>query len=235
MNLPFSERPAPYIAPSVLSCDFLKLGLELKSLENIGADIVHLDIMDGHFVPNISFGPPLVSAVRKGTGLPLIAHLMVTDPLFYANKMADNNVDGISFHLEAVEDPYYVLKRIKETTDFVGCAIKPSTHINYPEKLLENFDFILVMSVEPGFSGQKFMEVALPKIELLSNLKSKLGLKEKLIEVDGGVNGETAQLCMNAGADILVSASFIFEKKTDEERKKALLDLRGYKHPKEKI
>lgn len=204
-----TKRKPPWIAPSILSCDFLRLGQELTDIEQAGADFVHLDIMDDHFVPNISFGPAIVKHVAQKTNLPMIAHLMIDNPLKYAKIFSEMDVFGISFHIEAVEDPWGVLDSIKELGLQGGIAIKPSTEIQSPERLVEECDFILVMSVEPGYSGQGFMPVALPKIELLATLREKMNI-DCPIEVDGGVNYETAKLCRDAGADILVSASYIF-------------------------
>jgi ribulose-phosphate 3-epimerase len=199
----------PLVAPSVLSADFLNLGAELKSIEDAGADLVHLDIMDAHFVPNISFGSSVVKAVRRGTSLPLIAHLMIDYPLEYATRFAEIGVEAVSFHIEAVSEPFDVLKSIRELGLITGLAIKPSTKIDNYEQLIERCDFILIMSVEPGFSGQSFIPDALPKIEQLAKTREKLG-RFIPIEVDGGINDITSRLCIDAGADILVSANYIF-------------------------
>ncbi len=219
----FDDFQGPWIAPSILSADFLNIGEELKSLEQAGADAIHLDIMDGHFVPNISFGPAFVEAVRRGTELPLIAHMMIEDPLKYGTIFAEAGVEAISFHIESVDNPFGVVERIRSLDALAGIAIKPSTHIRNYEKLAENADFILIMSVEPGFSGQSFKEIALERIDRFTRIREELGLEFK-IEVDGGVKGDNSELVRDAGADILVSASYILG---SSDRKKAIETLRG--------
>ncbi|MFP4459193.1 MAG: ribulose-phosphate 3-epimerase [Candidatus Zixiibacteriota bacterium] len=218
-----TQTETPWIAPSILSCNFLEMGKELDAIEEAGADFVHLDIMDDHFVPNISFGPAIVKHVAQKTQIPMIAHLMIDNPLKYARIFYEMNVFGISFHIEAVDNYWEVIDGIKSLGMQAAIAIKPSTEIKEAEKLVEKCDFILIMSVEPGYSGQSFMEVALPKIENLRKISEKMN-KSLPIEVDGGINSNTARLCRDAGANILVSASYIFKSK---DYKKAIESLRG--------
>ena len=219
----FKDFQGPWITPSILSADFLNLKHEIQSLERSGADALHLDIMDGHFVPNISFGPAFVKAVVQGTKLPTIAHLMISNPLEYAKIFADIGVPAISFHIETTDEPIIMLENFKKLGITAGVAIKPSTPINDYHSLAENADFILVMSVEPGFSGQSFKKIALERIEKFQKIRKENNLAFK-IEVDGGVNSKNVQQCRDAGADILVSASYIL---SNPDRKDAIKILRG--------
>ena len=193
------------IAPSVLAADFSNLECELKDIETGGADLVHLDVMDGTFVPNISFGPPVIQSLRKVTLLPFDVHLMTYHPEYYFDSLGKIGVDMISFHQEAVIHVDRTIHDIKSRGIKAGIALNPGTSLSALELVLPLLDFVLIMSVNPGFSGQKFMASALDKI---SWLRAK-GF-EKDIAVDGGVTAETAPQVVKAGANVLVTASYFF-------------------------
>jgi ribulose-phosphate 3-epimerase len=202
------HRPT-IIAPSVLAADFARLGDELEKVEKGGAEWLHLDVMDGHFVPNISFGPFIVKAIRGLSKLKLDTHLMISDPAGYAESFAEAGCDLITFHYEAVDDPRATLGRIIETGVQVGISIKPATapEVLYP--LLSDLDLVLVMSVEPGFGGQKFIPESVAKIRALRDEIDRQGTKT-LIQVDGGINPETSRLVINAGVDAIVAGTAVF-------------------------
>lgn len=197
------------IAPSILSADFGNLAKEIELLESANADILHLDVMDGHYVPNLSFGFPLITAIRKITKLPLDVHLMVTNPEFYIPLLLDIGVQWISFHQDTVYHSHRLIQQIQNHGVKAGIALNPSTPINTLDSILPVLDYVLVMSVNPGYSAQAFIPQTLNKIKSLAELRKTLGLKFYL-EVDGGVCAENAHLVRQAGADILVSASYIF-------------------------
>ncbi len=198
------------IAPSILACDFLNIESELQALKNIPNLWLHLDIMDGHFVPNLTFGHPIVELISKKTTIPLDAHFMVTNPEFFADTMKDLNLFNFTFHFEAVQDPIALVKKCKQYFPSVGISIKPNTPITALDlKLLQCLDLVLVMSVEPGFGGQKFMPTSLEKLKYLNELKTKHQLNLNL-EIDGGINLETAKLARDHGATHLVAGSYIF-------------------------
>ena len=210
------------VSPSVLSADFLTLKDDIKKLEDAGADMLHLDVMDGIFVPNISFGVPIIESIKKHTDLPLDVHLMIDRPHRYIKQFAEA-ADLLGFHYEAGSDVAETLKEIRA----LGCksclTIKPCTA---PQEIFEYLplcDMVLVMSVEPGFGGQKFMPTALSKLSALREEITKRGL-DIMLEVDGGINAETAPQAVKAGADVLVAGSYIFSamdmKTTVEEIKK---------------
>ena len=196
------------ISPSVLTADFLTLKDDIKRLEEAGTDMLHLDVMDGIFVPNISFGVPVIKSIKKHTSLPLDVHLMIDRPHRYIKQFAEV-ADYLGFHYEAGSDVAETLKEIRNSGCKACLTIKPCTE---PQEIFEYLplcDMVLVMSVEPGFGGQKFMPQALEKLSVLRKEITKRGL-DILLEVDGGINAETAPLAVNAGADVLVAGNYVF-------------------------
>lgn len=198
------------IAPSVLSMDYSKMIPQIQEIEQSSAKWLHLDIMDGHFVPNLSFGPEIVSQLRKHSKLFFDVHIMVSNPEFFAPIFIDAGADLITFHIEATKDPKALIQNIKAKGRKVGISLKPQTPVESIFPYLKDLDLVLVMSVEPGFGGQSFMEESLPKIEAIKSELRKVNSKA-LIEVDGGINATTAKLCLNAGVDVLVAGSYIFK------------------------
>ncbi len=194
------------IAPSILSADFTKLGEEIKAIEKAGADWVHVDVMDGHFVPNLTFGPFIVKQIRPLTKLPFDVHLMVHEPEKMLPWFIDAGADSLTVHFEACKDLTKTLKEIKSKGLLAGVSIKPKTKAEVLKPYLKDIDLVLVMSVEPGFGGQSFMPDQVEKIRQLKQMK-----KDLLVEVDGGINEKTAKVCIEAGADILVAGSYIFK------------------------
>lgn len=197
------------IAPSLLSSDFGRLAEEIQAIESAGADILHLDIMDGHYVPNLTFGYVLVETIAKLSKLPLDAHLMVTNPGDYVDRMAKLGVQYFSFHPDTVYHPHRLISAIKENGMKAGTALNPGTPATTLDELLPELDFVLLMSVNPGYSGQKYIPVVTDKIKQLKALAEQRNLSF-LIEVDGGINEKNSPELIKAGADILVSASYIF-------------------------
>ncbi|KEF39838.1 ribulose-5-phosphate 3-epimerase [Schinkia azotoformans MEV2011] len=211
------------IAPSILSADFAKLGEEIKDVENGGADYIHVDVMDGHFVPNITIGPLIVNAIRPTTKLPLDVHLMIENPDLYIPEFAKAGADIITVHVEACRHLHRTLHLIKDNAVKAGVVLNPATPVNMIEHILDDIDMVLFMTVNPGFGGQKFIHSVLPKIKTIADMIHERGLDIE-IEVDGGVNPETAKLCIEAGANVLVAGSAVFNK---EDRKKAIEAIRG--------
>ncbi|QER42855.1 ribulose-phosphate 3-epimerase [Thermodesulfobacterium sp. TA1] len=201
-----------WIAPSILSADFKKLGEEVKLAEEAGADLIHVDVMDGHFVPNITIGPLVVEAVKNSTNLPLDVHLMIVSPERYVKDFVTAGADYLVVHVEACTHLHRTVWQIKELGVKAGVALNPATPLCLVEDLLEDLDLILIMSVNPGFGGQKFIPFCLEKIKKAKSLIKEKGLKT-LVEVDGGVKLENAKVIAEAGADILVMGSAFFGSK----------------------
>src|SRR4051812_28726570 len=200
----------PGIFPSLLACDFAHLEREVRAVEAAGVPALHLDVMDGHFVPNISIGVPIVEAVRRITDLPLDVHLMISDPAKYIEAFRKAGADSLTIHIEAVPDPRSVLDKIRSLGALAGLALNPPTPLSAIEASLPHCDLVLVMSVMPGFGGQKFDSVALEKLRELSGRADV----DALLEVDGGVGLETVGSCAEAGAELFVAGTAIY--KTDD-------------------
>ena len=198
------------ISPSILSADFSQLGNEIKKLEEGGADLIHVDVMDGHFVPNLTIGPPVIKNLRKFTNLPFDVHLMISPVHEYIQNYAEAGADIITIHPEATENLKDTINLIKKFGKKVGVSLNPKTEINALINEIEYIDLILVMSVNPGFGGQRFMPEVLNKIKELKNIKIKNQYNFN-IEVDGGINFNNAKIVLEAGADILVSGTTIFK------------------------
>ena len=198
------------IAPSILSADFTKLGEEIALVESGGADMIHVDVMDGHFVPNITMGPFIVEAIGRATKLPIDAHLMIADPGAYVRAFADAGAEYIVFHAEATDDVAGVIKLIRELGAKPGLALNPPSPAEDLEPYLDDIDLALIMTVNPGFSGQSFMSEVMPKLKQVADWKRERGL-DLLIEVDGGVNLTTAATVASHGGEVLVAASAIFK------------------------
>ena len=208
------------VAPSILAADFNKLGEEIHLVEQAGADFLHFDVMDGHFVPNISFGIPVLQSIRGTHRLTNDVHIMISDPLKYAEKFIKSGAEILTFHYEACKDDHEVhevIHLIHELGARAGLSIKPGTEVEKVIPFLNHLDLVLVMSVEPGFGGQKFMDSALDKISTLRKVIDQRGFN-CLIEVDGGIDNETAKLCKNAGVDVLVAGSYLFGHEDIKER-----------------
>ena len=212
------------IAPSMLSADFARLAEDVKDVEKGGADLLHIDIMDGHFVPNLTFGPDVVKSLRKHTALPFDVHLMVTNPEDYVQAFADIGTEYFTFHAEATPHLHRLVQDIKAHGMKAGIALNPSTPVAVLEDIASDLDMILIMSVNPGFGGQKFIPQTLRKIKKAKALFAYVNRKDAVVEVDGGVNAATIEGVREAGVDIVVAGSAVFGA---EDRAAMIQTLRG--------
>ena len=210
------EKKKILIAPSMLSCDFSRLGDDAKRMQDQGADMLHIDVMDGHFVPNITIGPVVVEAIKKCVQIPLDVHLMIAAPQKYSKRFIEAGADIVTFHIEAYPKPKLLLEEIKRAGAKAGLVINPPTPFSKLKPYCKYADMILIMSVNPGFAGQKFIHSVLDKVKYLRKIYNKD------IEIDGGINYETAKLAVDAGVNILVAGSFIFGAKDAKETIKKL-------------
>ena len=206
------------ISPSILSADFSQLGQEIKNLENSGADMIHVDVMDGHFVPNLTIGPPVIKALRKYTNIPFDVHLMINPVHKYIKDYAESGADIITIHPEATSSLQESIDEIKKYKKKVGISLNPDTKIEVIEKYLDQIDLVLIMSVFPGFGGQKFIKDVLKKIEKISEIRNKENFKFD-IEVDGGINFSNFKEVLKAGANVLVSGTTIFKENNGDIKK----------------
>lgn len=200
-----------YLSPSMLSIDFAKIGEQLAILEKAGTPYIHLDVMDGMFVPNISFGIPVIQGIRKATDMVFDVHLMIERPQRYIEAFRKAGADIINFHVEATEEPMQVIAQIRSTGARAAITIKPKTPVQTIKPYLPYVDMVLVMTVEPGFGGQKFMEEQVPKVRQLADWRSEMGLSYD-IEVDGGVTVDNVRTVLDAGANVIVAGSAVFGK-----------------------
>ncbi|KMK96989.1 ribulose-phosphate 3-epimerase [Rossellomorea marisflavi] len=211
------------IAPSILSADFSKLGEDIREVEAGGADYIHVDVMDGHFVPNITLGPPIVKAIRPITGLPLDVHLMISEPAKYVDAFVDAGADYITVHVEADPHIHRTIQMIKNRGVKAGVVLNPGTPAELIKPVLADLDMVLLMTVNPGFGGQAFIPSVVTKIKEIRELADELNPSLE-IEVDGGINPETIAVCAEAGADVFVAGSAIYNQ---SDRKKAIEDLKA--------
>ncbi|PLR79926.1 ribulose-phosphate 3-epimerase [Bacillus canaveralius] len=214
------------IAPSILSANFARLEEEIKDVERGGADYIHVDVMDGHFVPNITIGPLIVEAIRPITKLTLDVHLMIENPDQYIKAFAEAGADLLSVHIEACTHLHRTIQQIKSEGMKVGVVLNPHTPVSTIEPVIEDVDLVLLMTVNPGFGGQSFIHSVLPKIKQVAALIEERQLQVE-IEVDGGVTPETAKLCVEAGANVLVAGSAIYNK---QDRRQAIESIRNNAH-----
>ncbi|CAN5614757.1 ribulose-phosphate 3-epimerase [soil metagenome] len=201
---------AVLVAPSILSADFAKLGEEIKRVESAGADWIHVDVMDGQFVPNITIGPPVVRAIRKQTTLPLDVHLMIVEPDRYLEDFAEAGADYITVHVEACVHLQRTLSHIRKIGKKAGVSLNPGTSPETIRYVLDDLDLVLIMSVNPGFGGQKFIEAVVPKIKTVRSMLDNAEHPDVRISVDGGINSTTGRIVVDAGADVLVAGNAIY-------------------------
>jgi ribulose-phosphate 3-epimerase len=206
------------ISPSILSADFSQLGNEIKRLEEGGADLIHVDVMDGHFVPNLTIGPPVIKALKKNCSIKFDVHLMISPVHKYIDAYADAGADIITIHPEATDDLSASIKKIKDLRKKVGVSLNPETKVSIIKDHLEQIDLVLIMSVNPGFGGQKFMPEVLDKIKELKNIQKEQNIDFD-IEIDGGINFENSKIAIEAGANILVSGTTIFKSNNGDIKK----------------
>ena len=206
------------ISPSILSADFSQLGNEIKRLEEGGADLIHVDVMDGHFVPNLTIGPPVIKALKKNCSIKFDVHLMISPVHKYIDAYADAGADIITIHPEATDDLSSSIKKIKDLGKKVGVSLNPETKVGIIKDYLEQIDLVLIMSVNPGFGGQKFMPEVLDKIKELKNIQNEQNIDFD-IEIDGGINFENSKIAIEAGANILVSGTTIFKSNNGDIKK----------------
>ncbi|MDA9150633.1 ribulose-phosphate 3-epimerase [Candidatus Pelagibacter sp.] len=206
------------ISPSILSADFSQLGNEIKRLEEGGADLIHVDVMDGHFVPNLTIGPPVIKALKKNCSIKFDVHLMISPVHKYIDAYADAGADIITIHPEATDDLSASIKKIKDLGKKVGVSLNPETKVSIIKDHLEQIDLVLIMSVNPGFGGQKFIPEVLDKIKELKNIQKEQKIDFD-IEIDGGINFENSKIAIEAGANILVSGTTIFKSNNGDIKK----------------
>ena len=206
------------VSPSILSADFSKLGEDIKRLEESGADMIHVDVMDGHFVPNLTIGPPVIKSLRKYTNLPFDVHLMINPVHKYIKDYSDAGADIITFHPEATKNVLETINLIKSLNKKVGISLNPNTEINIAQEHLDKIDLVLIMSVHPGFGGQRFIHEVINKIKELDKIRKEKNFKYQ-IEIDGGINFETSKIAIDAGVDILVSGTTVFKENNGDLKK----------------
>jgi len=206
------------ISPSILSADFSQLGNEIKRLEEGGADLIHVDVMDGHFVPNLTIGPSVIKALKKNCSIKFDVHLMISPVHKYIDVYADAGADIITIHPEATDDLSSSIKKIKDLGKKVGVSLNPETKVSVIKDHLDQIDLVLIMSVNPGFGGQKFMPEVLDKIKELKNIQKEQNIDFD-IEIDGGINFENSKIAIEAGANILVSGTTIFKSNNGDIKK----------------
>lgn len=213
------------LSPSILAADFWKLGEQIKEAEEAGAQYLHIDVMDGIFVPSISFGMPLITSIRKNTDIFFDVHIMITEPEKYAAEFVKCGADMVTFHLEATDKPQETIRIIRETGAKVGISIKPNTPVEEVAPYLDKVDMVLIMTVEPGFGGQKYIESCTEKITQVRSMITERGLQTD-VQVDGGVSADNVRKVLEAGANVVVAGSAVFKNSITENVKK-LLEIMG--------